>query len=505
MISSTCSAWGTRPRPCPGPCPVGSDSAWPSPGPWPTSRPCCLADEPTGALDSDSGHEIVELLSRLHHGGQTIVLVTHDNDVAQAAEHLIYMRDGQHGRGARPEAGGRGARGAVTTTPATSTTTGRTGAGPGPGPTPGPGRGRCRWPVSGPAWPASGVGNVDGSRSRSVIATEGGLHRAQLTPGVLLAVPALGVVGFGFGKAVANGATIADAIRLELTLGWVVAAVLLLVRPELVRLGRLVALAALVGAASFAAAVVGRTMTGGTAHGARFVATLLPAVLMAIGVHLLLSVPDGRLISQVATGRGGLAYAAGVGLRAVGLVRAGPDDRHRRRGRMAGGRGGRTGRGIPPVPLGPGHRPSATAADGRRGGGHRRGRSGGRGPGPAREVAGPRLGHRRRRDTCWCRWAWPRATFPGLLGQVGPGAGLAADGDRPVGGGAGRLPAGHPGLRPRARLRRPRGAGAVHPGRGHRGARARRSSTNGSSSSPSAWSTAPTPCPTTWSRRSAPG
>jgi putative ABC transport system ATP-binding protein len=54
-----------------------------------------LADEPTGALDSDSGHEIVELLSRLHHGGQTIVLVTHDNDVAQAAEHLIYMRDGQ--------------------------------------------------------------------------------------------------------------------------------------------------------------------------------------------------------------------------------------------------------------------------------------------------------------------------------------------------------------------------------------------------------------------------
>jgi len=54
-----------------------------------------LADEPTGALDSDSGHEIVELLSRLHHGGQTIVLVTHDNDVAQAAEHLIYMRDGR--------------------------------------------------------------------------------------------------------------------------------------------------------------------------------------------------------------------------------------------------------------------------------------------------------------------------------------------------------------------------------------------------------------------------
>jgi putative ABC transport system ATP-binding protein len=54
-----------------------------------------LADEPTGALDSDSGHEIVELLSRLHRGGQTIVLVTHDNDVARAAEHVISMRDGR--------------------------------------------------------------------------------------------------------------------------------------------------------------------------------------------------------------------------------------------------------------------------------------------------------------------------------------------------------------------------------------------------------------------------
>ncbi len=54
-----------------------------------------LADEPTGALDSDSGHEIVELLSRLNGSGQTIVLVTHDNDVAQVAERLVYMRDGR--------------------------------------------------------------------------------------------------------------------------------------------------------------------------------------------------------------------------------------------------------------------------------------------------------------------------------------------------------------------------------------------------------------------------
>jgi len=54
-----------------------------------------LADEPTGALDSDGGQEVIELLSRLHRGGQTIVLVTHDMDVAEAAERVVRMRDGR--------------------------------------------------------------------------------------------------------------------------------------------------------------------------------------------------------------------------------------------------------------------------------------------------------------------------------------------------------------------------------------------------------------------------
>ena len=44
-----------------------------------------LADEPTGALDSEGGHEVLELFRRLHAGGQTILLVTHDDDVAAAA------------------------------------------------------------------------------------------------------------------------------------------------------------------------------------------------------------------------------------------------------------------------------------------------------------------------------------------------------------------------------------------------------------------------------------
>ena len=54
-----------------------------------------LADEPTGALDSEGGQEVIELLSRLHAGGQTIVLVTHDPDVAAAAERIVRMRDGR--------------------------------------------------------------------------------------------------------------------------------------------------------------------------------------------------------------------------------------------------------------------------------------------------------------------------------------------------------------------------------------------------------------------------
>ena len=54
-----------------------------------------LADEPTGALDSEGGEEVIELLRRLHAGGQTIVLVTHDAGVAAAAERVVRMRDGR--------------------------------------------------------------------------------------------------------------------------------------------------------------------------------------------------------------------------------------------------------------------------------------------------------------------------------------------------------------------------------------------------------------------------
>jgi putative ABC transport system ATP-binding protein len=54
-----------------------------------------LADEPTGALDSAGGAEVIELMRRLHRGGQTIVLVTHSAEVAAAAGRVVRMRDGR--------------------------------------------------------------------------------------------------------------------------------------------------------------------------------------------------------------------------------------------------------------------------------------------------------------------------------------------------------------------------------------------------------------------------
>jgi putative ABC transport system ATP-binding protein len=54
-----------------------------------------LADEPTGALDSDGGREVLELFRRLHDDGQTIVMVTHSDDVAAGADRIVRMRDGR--------------------------------------------------------------------------------------------------------------------------------------------------------------------------------------------------------------------------------------------------------------------------------------------------------------------------------------------------------------------------------------------------------------------------
>jgi putative ABC transport system ATP-binding protein len=70
-----------------------------------------LADEPTGALDSDGADEVIELFSRLHAGGQTVLLVTHNDQVAAAAGRTVRMLDGR----ILPPANGTAGRGAGVT------------------------------------------------------------------------------------------------------------------------------------------------------------------------------------------------------------------------------------------------------------------------------------------------------------------------------------------------------------------------------------------------------
>lgn len=54
-----------------------------------------LADEPTGALDSHTGREVIGMLQQLHKEGHTVVLITHDNSIAVQAERIIRLEDGQ--------------------------------------------------------------------------------------------------------------------------------------------------------------------------------------------------------------------------------------------------------------------------------------------------------------------------------------------------------------------------------------------------------------------------
>ena len=54
-----------------------------------------LADEPTGNLDSKTGQEILRLFRKIHSEGNTIIIVTHDKDIARQAQRIIFLRDGK--------------------------------------------------------------------------------------------------------------------------------------------------------------------------------------------------------------------------------------------------------------------------------------------------------------------------------------------------------------------------------------------------------------------------
>ena len=60
-----------------------------------TNPKLILADEPTGALDSKTSQEIIDIFHELHQQGNTIVLITHDNDVAKQASRSIHILDGR--------------------------------------------------------------------------------------------------------------------------------------------------------------------------------------------------------------------------------------------------------------------------------------------------------------------------------------------------------------------------------------------------------------------------
>jgi len=53
-----------------------------------------FADEPTGNLDSQTGHDVMQLFHNLHQQGQTIILITHENEVAEEAQRTIFIKDG---------------------------------------------------------------------------------------------------------------------------------------------------------------------------------------------------------------------------------------------------------------------------------------------------------------------------------------------------------------------------------------------------------------------------
>ena len=88
-------AWPTGPTTSRTSCPAASSSGSRSPARWSPRRAILLADEPTGNLDAHSTDEVLGILDQLNADGRTIVLITHEHDVAAHAKRLIRLVDGR--------------------------------------------------------------------------------------------------------------------------------------------------------------------------------------------------------------------------------------------------------------------------------------------------------------------------------------------------------------------------------------------------------------------------
>ena len=60
-----------------------------------TKPPIVMADEPTGALDSRTGQEVLKFLQQLNKEGSTVILITHDNGIAATARRVVRLQDGK--------------------------------------------------------------------------------------------------------------------------------------------------------------------------------------------------------------------------------------------------------------------------------------------------------------------------------------------------------------------------------------------------------------------------
>ena len=87
--------WETASKIGPTSFPVDNSSGSPLPVPLSTAPLLLLADEPTGALDTHTTDEVLQIFEELHSTGITVVMVTHEPDVARTSQRIIWFRDGE--------------------------------------------------------------------------------------------------------------------------------------------------------------------------------------------------------------------------------------------------------------------------------------------------------------------------------------------------------------------------------------------------------------------------